>query len=144
VPDELLTVVRTAAGVPIDSIDELDAIAAAAPGAAVHVAVSPTGTSADGAVRLLRMAAECGLRPYGLTFRVDSVDPSAYSLAVERGALVMRRLEQFGIRVEMLEITAGTAVAEALDTDLVGHAIAACLPRLPYRPPLLLALQPAA
>ena len=68
----------------LDSEGELLKIAAAAPGSAIYVRLNVEdshslfplsrkfGTSADEALRLLRMAPECGLRPYGLTFHVGS------------------------------------------------------------------------
>ena len=105
----------------LDSEGELLKIAAAAPGSAIYVRLNVEdsrslfplsrkfGTSADEALRLLRMAPECGLRPYGLTFHVGSqcTDPSMYARAIERCGLVMRRLEQFGTRIEMLNIGGG-------------------------------------
>ena len=77
----------------LDSEGELLKVAAAAPGSAIYVRLNVEdshslfplsrkfGTSADEALRLLRMAPECGLRPYGLTFHVGSqcTDPSMYS-----------------------------------------------------------------
>ena len=115
-------------------------IAEAAPGSAVYVRLNVEdshslfpfsrkfGTSADEALRLLRMAPECGLRPYGLTFHVGSqcTDPSMYSRAVERCGLVMRRLDQFGTRIEMLNIGGGmpaTYSEPVPDIGAVGNAV---------------------
>jgi diaminopimelate decarboxylase len=118
-------------------------IAAAAPGAAVFaglnagpqqndVAGARSGVSADTALRLLRMAPECGLRPYGLWCHVGSADPADWSIAIERCGLVMRRLEQLGARIEMLGIDGGSACEES-------DAFALAVARLPYRPALIVA-----
>jgi ornithine decarboxylase len=140
----------------LDSEGELLKIAAAAPGTAIYVRLNVEdshslfplsrkfGTSADEALRLLRMAPEHGLRPYGLTFHVGSqcTDPSMYARAIERCALVMRRLEQFGTRIEMLNIGGGmpaTYAEPVPDIQAIGHVVGAALGRLPYRPALLAA-----
>jgi ornithine decarboxylase len=127
-----------------DSERELLKIAAAAPGSALYVVVNvgqPSdaslgnlcSASPDGALRLLLSAPECGLRPYGLSFRVDTPDRARLTLAIERCGLVMRRLEHFGIRLEMLEIGAA-ANSDPADLD----ALAVAFRRLPYRPRLVL------
>jgi ornithine decarboxylase len=140
----------------LDSESELLKVAAAAPGSAIYVRLNVEdshslfplsrkfGTSADEALRLLRLAPECGLRPYGLTFHVGSqcTDPSMYARAIERCGLVMRRLEQFGTRIEMLNIGGGmpaTYSEPVPDIRAVGNAVGAALGRLPYRPALLAA-----
>ena len=134
----------------LDSEGELLKIAAAAPGSAIYVRLNVEdshslfplsrkfGTSADEALRLLRMAPECGLRPYGLTFHVGSqcTDPSMYSRAIERCGLVMRRLEQYGTRIEMLNIGGGmpaTYSEPVPDIRAVGNAVGG--PRPPAVPP---------
>jgi ornithine decarboxylase len=140
----------------LDSEEELRKIALAAPGSAVYVRMNVEdshslfplsrkfGTSADEALRILRLAPELGLRPYGLTFHVGSqcTDPSMYSRAVERCGLVMRRLEQDGTRIEMLNIGGGmpATYSEVVpDIAAVGEAVRVALARLPYRPALLAA-----
>jgi ornithine decarboxylase len=140
----------------LDSEGELHKIAAAAPGSAVYVRLDVEdshslfplsrkfGTSADEALRLLSMAPELGLRPYGLTFHVGSqcTDPSMYSRAIERCGLVMRRLEQRGIRIDMLNIGGGMPATYAdpvPDIRAVGEAVSRAVARLPYRPPQLVA-----
>jgi ornithine decarboxylase len=134
-----------------DSEGELSKLAAAAPGSAVYVRLDVEdshslfplsrkfGTSADEAIRLLRKAIELGLRPYGLTFHVGSqcTDPFMYSRAIERCGLVMRRLEQFGIRIEMLNIGGGMPATYAdpvPDIGAVGDAVSRAVARLPYCP----------
>lgn len=140
----------------LDSEGELLKLATSAPGSAVYVRLDVEdshslfplsrkfGTSAGEAVRLLQMAPEVGLRPYGLTFHVGSqcTDPSMYFRAIERCGLVMRRLEQHGIRIEMLNIGGGmpATYSDAVpDIRSVGDAVGRALARLPYRPALLAA-----
>jgi ornithine decarboxylase len=140
----------------LDSQGELLKIAAAAPGSAVYVRLdvkdshtrSPVapefGTTADQALGLLRMAPEYGIRPYGLAFRVESqcMDPSVYARAIERCGLVMRRLEQFGTRLEMLNIGVARPAAYSEPVDnmrALADAVGPALARLPYRPKLLAA-----
>jgi ornithine decarboxylase len=140
----------------LDSEEELRKIAVAAPGSAVYVRMNVEdshslfplsrkfGTSADEALRILGLAPEFGLRPYGLTFHVGSqcTDPSMYSRAVERCGLVMRRLEQDGTRIEMLNIGGGMPATYSdvvPDIVAVGDAVRVALARLPYRPTLLAA-----
>jgi len=134
-----------------DSEGELHKLARAAPGSAVYVRLDVEdshslfplsrkfGTSADEAVRLLSMAPEFGLRPYGLTFHVGSqcTDPLMYSRAIERCGLVMRRLEQNGIRIEMLNIGGGMPATygdPVPDIRAVGDTVNRAIARLPYRP----------
>ena len=140
----------------LDSEEELRKLAAAAPGSAVYVRLDVEdshslfplsrkfGTSSDEASRLLEMAPEHGLRPYGLTFHVGSqcTDPLMYSRAIERCGLVMRRLEPHGTRIEMLNIGGGmpaTYAEPVPDIRAVGDAVSQSVARLPYRPPLLAA-----
>jgi ornithine decarboxylase len=135
----LLGVWRFAVG----SERELHMIAGAAPGAAAYVYVTvqgsriddPQSASAHESLRLLRMAPELGLRPYGLAFHIDAAlrDPSTAAGAIDRCGLVMRRLEQLGTRIEMLSI------GGALGGRAADPAVLAAVARLPYRPPLLIA-----
>lgn len=125
----------------VDSERAMSTVANAAPGVAAYVYVAapnsssagPSGTSAQEALRLLRMAPELGLRPYGLAFHIGSedTDVATYALAIDRCGLVMRRLERFGTRLEMLGL-GGVHGGDASDP-----AVLAALARLPYRPSLL-------
>jgi ornithine decarboxylase len=131
-----------------DSEWQLLKIAAAAPGVAVYVAVDVGGTrsgfcagaasgaSADSALGLMVLAPECGLRPYGLSIAIGSSDPSDELLAIERVGLVMRRLEQFGIRLQMLTVQFRVNARRELPTL---STLDAAVRRLPYRPGLLIA-----
>ena len=126
----------------IESEHQLAMLAGAAPGAAMYVYLSVperadrarSGASAQEALRLLRIAPEHGLRPYGLAFNAGPapVDAAMYARAIDRCGLVMRRLEQLGTRVEMLGL-GGTLGGNASDP-----AVPAAVERLPYRPPLLI------
>jgi len=124
----------------IDSERELQTIAGAAPGASVYVYVAITGAGHPGAsaqesLRLLRMAPELGLRPYGLAFHVGAApaDPAVYARAIDRCGLVMRRLEQLGTRIEMLAVGGGVGAPDS------AAVVPAAVGRLPYEPPLLVA-----
>jgi ornithine decarboxylase len=140
----------------LDSEEELRKLATAAPGSAVYVRLDVEdshslfplsrkfGTSADEALRLLVLAPEYGLRPYGLTFHVGSqcTDPSMYSRAIEQCGLVMRRLELHGTRIEMLNVGGGMPATYAdpvPDIAAIGEAVSRAVSRLPYRPPHLAA-----
>jgi len=120
---------------------ELHTVAGAAPGASayVYVAVQRTrderGATPQDALRLLRMAPESGLRPYGVAFHVGTrpVESSLYARAIDRCGLVMRRLEQLGTRVEMLGLGGG------LTQHASQQAVVDAVGRLPYRPSLVIA-----
>jgi ornithine decarboxylase len=140
----------------LDSEEELRKLSTAAPGSAVYVRLDVEdshslfplsrkfGTSAEEALRLLLLAPEYGLRPYGLTFHVGSqcTDPSMYSRAIDQCGLVMRRLELHGTRIEMLNVGGGmpaTYAEPVPDIAAVGEAVSRAVTRLPYRPPHLAA-----
>ncbi len=140
----------------LDSEEELRKLATAAPGSAVYVRLDVEdshslfplsrkfGTSAEEALRLLVLAPEYGLRPYGLTFHVGSqcTDPSMYSRAIEQCGLVMRQLELHGTRIEMLNVGGGMPATYAdpvPDIAAIGEAVSRAVSRLPYRPPHLAA-----
>lgn len=90
----------------VDSAAELHKIAEQAPGSRVYARLtvddsssafplsSKFGASCDTAVRLLTLAGERGLHPYGITFHVGSqcTDPAAWGRAVERSGTVLREL----------------------------------------------------
>ena len=104
-----------------DSASEVDKLAAHAPGAAVYLRLGVTGPESEvpsegkfgvgpeQAVELMRYAAECGLKPYGLAFHVSSqmTDPGAWEVATRRSAAVLRDLRTHGITLTMLNIGGG-------------------------------------
>jgi ornithine decarboxylase len=134
-----------------DAPTELDKLVAYAPGSAVYVrlrtASAASGVLSEGkfgidveaAYALLIMAAERGLRPYGLMFHVGSqmTTPSAWTDAIGEAGVLMDKLAVAGIRLEMLDIGGGFP---ARYTDPVPHpsafgsVIREALDRLPYRP----------
>jgi ornithine decarboxylase len=139
-----------------DSEGELRKLAAAAPGAAVYARLAVEdghslfplsakfGAPPSEAERLLALAAELGLVPYGLTFHVGSqcTDPRAWERALGRCGLVMARLAGRGIRLEMVDLGGGIParyVAPVPSLAAVAAAIGRGLGRLPYLPPVLAA-----
>lgn len=139
-----------------DSEGELRKLAAAAPGASVYVRLAVDdghslfplsakfGTTPAEAIRLLRLAGELGLVPYGITFHVGSqcTDPQAWERALDRCGAVMRALAGRGIRIEMVDIGGGIParyVAPVPSLAAIAAAIGRGLGRLPYHPPLVAA-----
>ena len=139
-----------------DSEGELRKLAAAAPGASVYVRLSVDdrrslfplsakfGTAPAEAGRLLALAVDLGLVPYGITFHVGSqcTDPEAWERALDGCGAVMRWLAGRGIRLEMVDIGGGIParyVAPVPSLAAVAAAIRRGLGRLPYQPPLVAA-----
>lgn len=104
----------------VDSISEVDKVAAAAPGSAVYVrlraeAVDGTGTinhfgiEAEQAARVMRHAAASGLQPYGVTFHigVTEFNTAVWEAPVAATGQVMRDLLGDGIRLRMLNLGGG-------------------------------------
>ncbi|MEU6483250.1 type III PLP-dependent enzyme [Streptomyces sp. NPDC046887] len=104
-----------------DSVEDVRAIAAHAPGARVFCRVATTGTGAlwglkdkfgcspEDAVRLLEAARSLGLTPAGLSVHVGSqqMDPDTWYAAVERVAAVMDALSSRGIRLDHVNLGGG-------------------------------------
>jgi ornithine decarboxylase len=133
----------------VDSVGELDKIAAHAPGAAVYVRLGTAGSGqvpsegkfgvdVPAACSLLRGAASRGLIPYGVTFHVGSqtIDPTAWDAAIERSGQVMSGLLEDGIRLHMLDIGGGFPAAyvayKPQPSDFAKHIRAALDRYLPY------------
>jgi ornithine decarboxylase len=134
-----------------DSEGELRKLAAGAPGSSVYVrlgvddghSVFPLsrkfGTTTDEAVRLLILARQLGLVPYGITFHVGSqcTDPQAWERAIDRCGVVLGALAADGIRLEMLDLGGGIParyVAPVPSLADIAGAVERGLRRLPYRP----------
>jgi ornithine decarboxylase len=111
-------------GVPMfafDSAEELEKLAANAPGARVYcrILVENTGadwplsrkfgTTVESARVLMLRAAELGLDPYGLSFHVGSqqTDPGAYRAAVAKAALLFTDLRHSGVNIRMINCGGG-------------------------------------
>jgi ornithine decarboxylase len=104
-----------------DSAQELDKIAAAAPGSRVFCRILTTGTGAEWPLSrkfgceprmardLLRRAAGVGLVAYGVSFHVGSQqrDPRQWGKAVREAAKIFRSLSDEGIELAMLNIGGG-------------------------------------
>lgn len=139
-----------------DSEGELRKLAKHAPGSSVYVRLTVDdnrslfplakkfGATVDDATRLLILASELGLTPYGLTFHVGSqcTDPRAWRSAIARCAIVMRELDQQGIRLEMLNLGGGLParyVDPVPPIDTITDGLVRALHQLPYAPRLLCA-----
>ena len=137
-----------------DSEPELYKLATHAPGTRVYVRLAVDdaaslfplsrkfGVGIDEAQRLLLLAGRLGLEPYGVTFHVGSqcLDPKSWARAIGNCGKLMRRLQEFGIRLPMLDIGGGfpAPYADPVPSlaEIAGH-IAVAMAALPYRPPVL-------
>jgi ornithine decarboxylase len=104
-----------------DSEEELRKLARAAPGSRVYCRLMVAnegadwplskkfGTSASEARRLMPLAAELGLRPWGLSFHVGSqqTDPLAYAAAIRQAAMLFTDLSQSGLDLKFLNLGGG-------------------------------------
>ena len=104
-----------------DSEEELRKLARAAPGSRVYCRLMVTnagaewplskkfGTSVEEARRLMPLAAELGLRPYGLSFHVGSqqTDPLAYAAAIGQAAMLFTDLSDRGLDLRFLNLGGG-------------------------------------
>ena len=104
-----------------DSEDELDKLAAAAPGAAVYVRLAAhqirSGVPSEGkfgvdaatAVTLLLAARDRGLRPFGVAFHVGSqmLLPQAWRAPLRAVAQVMEKLAAEQVLLDMVDIGGG-------------------------------------
>jgi ornithine decarboxylase len=139
-----------------DSEPEVQKLARCAPGSSVYARLRVNdegslfplskkfGASVDDAARLLELAYDLGLVPYGVTFHVGSqcTTPMAWDRALEDCATLMRRLLRRGIRLQMVDLGGGlparyTTPVPALAT--IAAVIRTALTRLPYQPEVLAA-----
>jgi ornithine decarboxylase len=104
-----------------DSIGELEKIAKHAPRSAVYVrlrvddstSIFPLsrkfGAPAHEARDLMLAARDLGLQPYGVTFHVGSqcTSPSAWRKAITAVGRLLQKLDEDGVRVEMLNMSGG-------------------------------------
>ena len=141
-----------------DSEHELAQLARYAPGAWVYVRLATAagnskvpsegkfGVTPGHAVRLLRQAADLGLKPYGLAFHVGSQmqDPGEFGRAIERAGRLMSQLQDAGITLGFLDMGGGFPAHYQDDApDLADHATAinaSLAGHLPY--PVDLAIEP--
>lgn len=136
----------------VDSVQEVEKVAAAAPGAQVYARLrvddtssrfplsSKFGCSHDQAERLLLAARELGLEPAGLTFHVGSqcTDVDAWAHAVRKCGPVMTSLERRGIRLTLLDLGGGFpadyGVEPVPSLSAIGARVLQALDELPYLP----------
>jgi ornithine decarboxylase len=118
----------------VDSVGELDKLAAGAPGARVYCRVEVDnsgsmwplarkfGCTPAEAVDLLEAARARGLRPDGLTFHVGSqcLSAASWRLALERCATIWRAAAERGIELEWLDIGGGYPVEHLEPVPSVG------------------------
>ena len=104
-----------------DSYQELEKIAANAPGAKVYIRTVANdagsvfkfsekfGTPPQNAVQLLIQAKELGLQPYGISFHVGSQasDPMAWANAIRNLVPIIAELQEKGIRITVLNLGGG-------------------------------------
>jgi ornithine decarboxylase len=104
-----------------DSTEELEKLAANAPGARVYCRIlvenegadwplsRKFGTTVESAKELMLRAAEMGLDPYGLSFHVGSQQTTtrAYEVAINKVAMLFTDLTEAGVNVRMLNLGGG-------------------------------------
>ena len=104
-----------------DSDEELDKLAAHAPGARVYCRIRVEndgadwplsrkfGTTIEHAGALMRRAGELGLDPYGLSFHVGSQQTStaAYDVAISKVAMLFTDLTDAGVNLRMMNLGGG-------------------------------------
>jgi ornithine decarboxylase len=135
-----------------DSIGELEKLARHAPGCAVYVrlrvddstSIFPLsrkfGAPAHEARDLLLAAREFGLRPYGVTFHVGSqcTSPSAWRKAITGVGRLMQKLDEDGVRLEMVNMSGGFPARYVDPVPSIGQIAGTIEPALrallPYRP----------
>jgi ornithine decarboxylase len=120
----------------VDSVDETQKVADAAPGSSVLCRIATTGAGSDWslsrkygcnpqeAVKILREAAGLGLDPAGVSFHVGSQqrDPQAWAAPIAAAAEVFATVRQFGSRPWLLDVGGG----------FPAHLEGGCLPLAAY------------
>lgn len=127
-----------------DSENDLENIAAAAPGSRVfcRVAVDNTGSRTpfgrkfgcdpDTAVKLLCKARDLGLEAYGVSFHIGSqqLDPTSWEIGIAVAAEVARGLAEHGIKLPMVNLGGGLPATYTQHTptlteyaESIGHAL---------------------
>jgi ornithine decarboxylase len=138
-----------AAGVSMfafDSAEELDKLAAHAPGARVYCRIlvenagadwplsRKFGTTIETAKELMIRAGEMGLDPFGLSFHVGSQQTStaSYEAAIGRVGMLFTDLKEAGVNVRMVNLGGGFPVrysSEVPEIDRFGDAIMTAMTR---------------
>ncbi len=127
-----------AAGVDLfafDSDEELDKIAAHAPGSRVYCRIlvenagadwplsRKFGTTLDHARDLMLRAGDLGLDPYGLSFHVGSqqTDATSYEAAISRVAMLFTDLKDAGVALRMCNLGGGFPTSYRDDVPGIEH-----------------------
>jgi ornithine decarboxylase len=138
-----------AAGVSMfafDSAEELDKLAAHAPGARVYCRIlvenagadwplsRKFGTTIETAKELMIRAGAMGLDPFGLSFHVGSQQTStaSYEAAIGRVGMLFTDLKEAGVNVRMVNLGGGFPVrysSEVPEIDRFGDAIMTAMTR---------------
>jgi ornithine decarboxylase len=123
-----------------DCAEELDKLAAHAPGSRVYCRILVTnagadwplsrkfGTTIESARALMLRAGELGLDPYGLSFHVGSqqTDTASYEAAIGRVAMLFTDLRDSGVNLRMVNLGGGFPARYRDDVpgiDAFGRAI---------------------
>jgi ornithine decarboxylase len=123
-----------------DSAEELEKLAANAPGARVYCRIlvgnegadwplsRKFGTSVEMAKELMLRAGDLGLDPYGLSFHVGSQQTAtrAYELAIGKVAMLFTDLTEAGVNLRMMNLGGGFPTRyrdEVPEIDSFGDAI---------------------
>lgn len=141
----------------LDSFQEVEKIAIAAPGSNVYVrmitndagSVFPFsekfGTQRENIAPLLIHAKELGLNPYGISFHVGSQasNPAAWAEAIRNVGLCMEELEKVGIKIEVINLGGGypckyTSTEEEIALGEISKHTHDALAKLPYKTRLML------
>ncbi len=127
-----------------DSIEELEKLAAHAPGARVYCRLlvenegadwplsRKFGTTVENAKHLMLRAGEMGLDPYGLSFHVGSQQTTtrAYEIAIAKAAMLFTDLTDAGVNLRMMNLGGGFPTRyrdDVPEIDQFGDAIMAAM-----------------
>ncbi len=130
----------------VDSQEEVEKIARAAPGSRIFCRIQCANRGAewplsrkfgchpDMAIEVLEFAAGLGLEAHGVSFHVGSQqpDPEAWDAALQASALVFRTLAERGIHLHMVNLGGGFPAQYLKKVPVVrayGHAISSALRR---------------
>jgi ornithine decarboxylase len=142
-----------------DSFQEIEKIAAVAPGSKIYVRVRANdsgsvfkfsekfGTELENVIPLMISAKGLGLKPYGISFHVGSQasNPKAWASALKEIKMTVKKLQDMGIKLEVIDIGGGfpcqyeqSDVLPSLE-EIAKHVLEA-KKKLPY--PIKLILEP--
>jgi ornithine decarboxylase len=137
-----------------DSPEELDKLAAHAPGAKVIVRLKVSerksvfslarkfGTVSGEALQMMLTAQSLGLIPYGITFNVGSqaMRVTAWADGLKQVGQLMRQLQRHRVSIGLVNLGGGFPVSYQKgvpDWESIGRHVRAAFAQLPYRPKLV-------